>query len=76
MSTRKLIGGSQAKVAQKRRHKAVRELWRMAQMYQPGTSQRFRVESRIQALEEVRNDSRLTSAEKDESFRRILNRGA
>ena len=75
MSTKNLIGGPQAKAAKARRKQAMRELARMAQMYAPGTPQRFRVESRLQALRETAKASHMSSAEKDESFRAILNRG-
>lgn len=75
MSTKNLIGGSQAKAAKARRKQALRELARMAQMYQPGSPQRFRVESRLQALRETADAPHMTSAEKDDSFRRILARG-
>jgi hypothetical protein len=75
VSTRKLIGGAQAKAGAKRRKRAILELWRMGQMYQPGTSQRFRVESRLQALRDTHKASHMTDAQKDESFRAILQRG-
>lgn len=75
MSTRKLIGGSEARKGAKRRKRAISELARMAQMYAPNTPQRFRVESRLQALRDTQRASHMTDAQKDESFRAILNRG-
>ncbi len=75
MSTKNLIGGKPAKAGKKRRKKALAELARMAQMYQPGTPQRYRVESRLEALRETHNASHMTDAEKDASFTAILRRG-
>lgn len=75
MSTKNLIGGSEAKAGKKRRKRAIAELARMAQMYQPDSKQRFRVESRLQALRETQRASHMTDAEKDASFMRILARG-
>lgn len=74
MSTRKLLGGSQAREGAKRRRRAVNEMRRMAFMYQEGSPARFRVESLTEALETVRKDSRLTDAQKDASFKELLNR--
>ena len=75
MSTKNLIGGSAARAGKKRRKRALAELARMAQMYAPDSPQRFRVESRLEALRETAKRSDLSDAEKDESFRAILNRG-
>ena len=75
MSTKNLIGGAQAKAAKKRRQKALRELGNLVNMYEPGSMQRFRAESRLQSLRETAARPDLTSAEKDASFFAILNRG-
>lgn len=75
MSTKNLIGGKPAKAGKKRRKRALAELTRMAHMYAPGTAQRYRVESRLEALRETARRPDLTDAEKDASFTAILNRG-
>lgn len=72
MSTKNLIGGKQAKAGKKRRQRAIRELQNLSRMYQEGSPQRFRVESRIQALKETAADPRFTDAEKDAKFKSLL----
>lgn len=57
-----------------RRSQAVQEMYRMARMYGAGTAGRFRLDSLAAALDDVRKDSRFTSAEKDAKFKSLLNR--
>lgn len=74
MSTRKLLGGSAAREGAQRRRRAVNEMRRLARMYQLGTPAHSRVENLVSVLEETRTNPKLTDAEKDVSFRRLLNR--
>lgn len=74
MSTRKLLGGSQAREGAKRRKRAVNEMLRMSYMYKQGSPQQMRIASLADALETVRKDPRLTDAQKDASFKELLNR--
>ncbi len=74
MSTKKLLSRDSHRAATARRSQAVRELQRLARTFGEGTSGRFRVESLVATLEEVRKDSRFTAEQKDVKFRALLNR--
>ncbi len=57
-----------------RRSQAVRELQRLGRTFGEGSSGRFRIDSLVATLEEVRKDGRFTSEQKDAKFRALLNR--
>lgn len=74
MSTRKLLNRDAERQASMRRSQAVMELRRLAYSYGEGTPGRFRMESIVEALEQVRKDPRFSGAEKDAKFKSLLNR--
>ncbi len=74
MSTKKLLGRDAHRAATSRRSQAIRELQRLARTFGEGSSGRFRIDSLVATLEEVRKDGRFTSEQKDAKFRALLNR--
>ncbi len=74
MSTKKLLSGNEHRNSTMRRSQAVRELQRLGRTFGEGSSGRFRIDSLVATLEEVRKDGRFTSEQKDAKFRALLNR--
>lgn len=73
MSTRSKLNPA-VRTERTRRATAVAELSRLTRSFAPNSSGRFRIESLVAAIEDVRKDPRFTSAEKDEKFKALLNR--
>ena len=74
MSIKKLLNRDAARQGQMRRSQAIRELQRLSRTFAEGSSGRFRIESLVATLEDVRKDSRFTAEQKDAKFRALLNR--
>lgn len=62
------------RTARTRRAIAVGELSRLTRSFGPNSAGRFRIESLVSAIEDVRKDPRFTGAQKDEKFKALLNR--
>lgn len=62
------------RTARTRRATAVAELSGLTRSFGPNSAGRFRIESLVSAIEDVRKDPRFTSAEKDAKFKALLNR--
>jgi hypothetical protein len=73
MSTRSKLNPN-IKAARARRAAAVAELSRLTRSFGPNSIGRFRIESLVAAIEDVRKDPRFTSAQKDAKFKALLNR--
>lgn len=73
MSTRSKLNPT-VRAERTRRATAVGELARLTRSFGPNSAGRFRIESLVAAIEDVRKDPRFTSAEKDAKFKALLNR--